>query len=63
LRMATEAMLHSHKALQLLAEADAKEIRSLVAADHAVTRVPFLPQDVHDLTRLAALGRYLFVDK
>jgi len=60
LRMAAEAMHQSHGDLQLLADADRKAIAGLERTAQAITEVPFLPEDVHDLTRLAELGNLLF---
>lgn len=60
LRMASEVMMQTYRELQVLASADRESIAALEAAEHAVAKVPFLSDDVHDLERLASLGNLLF---
>jgi anion-transporting ArsA/GET3 family ATPase len=62
IRMAAEQMTAAHKELEAKAAADRAAIDRLAAAggDAAVViEVPFLKEDVHDIGRLANLGRFL----
>ena len=62
LRMASEALTAAHADLEVLANADQLSIARLRHADGpgaVLVQVPFLPEDVHDVTRLVDLGRYL----
>lgn len=62
LRMAAEALTAAHADLEVLAAADEAAIGKLRAAagdDARLVGVPFLPEDVHDVSRLVDLGRYL----
>ena len=65
LRMAAEALLAAHADLEAKADADRAAVERLRTAGGPgtlVLEVPFLKEDVHDLDRLAGLGRYLTVD-
>jgi anion-transporting ArsA/GET3 family ATPase len=62
LRMASDALFAAHADLEVLARADQASIERLRAVDGrgvALVEVPFLSEDVHDVTRLVDLGRYL----
>jgi anion-transporting ArsA/GET3 family ATPase len=62
LRNAAEALQAAHAELEVLAGADQETIARLRAAggsDAALVQVPFLREDVHDVVRLADLGRFL----
>lgn len=62
LRIAAEALTAAHADLEVLAAADRLAIERLQAAGGAGARlveVPFQQQDVHDVDRLLALGRFL----
>lgn len=60
LRIAADAMLESHRNLQALAEADRGAIDTLKGLSEQLVTVPFLDQDVHQLSELARLGDFLF---
>jgi len=62
LRMAAEALLASHRELQVLAEADAAQIKRLhhaAGSNDVVTQVPFFREDIHTLKGLSQLSAYL----
>jgi hypothetical protein len=63
LRIAAEALISAHFDFEVLAAADRRAVDALRAAagtDHPVVAVPMFDEDVHDLSRLAEVGRYLF---
>jgi anion-transporting ArsA/GET3 family ATPase len=63
LRIAAESLLGAHFDLEVIAAADRRSLESLRAAsgpDGALVEVPMFDEDVHDLIRLAEVGRYLF---
>jgi anion-transporting ArsA/GET3 family ATPase len=65
LRMAAEALLAAHRDLEAKADADRAAVDRLRDAGGPgviILEVPFLREDVHDLDRLAGLGRYLTED-
>jgi anion-transporting ArsA/GET3 family ATPase len=65
LRIAAESLLSAHFDFEVLAAADRRAIdslRAVVGPDGNVVEVPMFDEDVHDVTRLAAVGRYLFDD-
>jgi anion-transporting ArsA/GET3 family ATPase len=62
LRMAAEALVAAHSDLEVLAHADQASIARLRAADGpgaVLVQVPFLREDVHDVSRLVDLSTYL----
>jgi len=61
LAITAEALLDSHRDLQVLAVADAQSIARLREADPEalIVEVPFFREDIHDIARLAELGGYL----
>ncbi len=62
LGIAAETLLETHRDLQELAEADRRSIATLreSSGNHAtLVQVPFFTQDIHDISRLGTLGRYL----
>ncbi len=62
LRIVTESLVASHKNAEILAAADRESIGQLVASMDGkgiLVEVPLLPEDVHDVDRLIALGQYL----
>ncbi|MCA9675623.1 MAG: ArsA family ATPase [Kofleriaceae bacterium] len=62
LRMAAEALVGAHADLEVLAGADAAAIdrlRQAAGPDARLVQVPFFREDVHDVSRLLDLGRYL----
>ncbi len=62
LRMASDALSAAHADLEVVARADQESIARLRQADGpgaVLVQVPFLREDVHDVTRLIDLGRYL----
>lgn len=61
LSITAEAMIDSHRELQLLAQADAHSITRLRDADPdaLIVQVPFFREDIHDITHLTKLGVYL----
>jgi anion-transporting ArsA/GET3 family ATPase len=61
LATAAEALHGSHRDLQALAVADAHSIARLRDADPdaLIVRIPFLREDIHDISRLTELGAYL----
>lgn len=66
IRIALDAMSAAHAELQTLARADEEAIARLVAqssrrgkAPPLLVRVPFFREDIYDVSRLAALGRFL----
>jgi anion-transporting ArsA/GET3 family ATPase len=62
LGMAAEALIAAHTDLEVLAAADQVSIGRLHDAGGpgvALVEIPFFREDVHDVTRLAELGRYL----
>jgi anion-transporting ArsA/GET3 family ATPase len=61
--MVAQALLASHREIETRAEADRTAVAQLQAAGGAralLVRVPLLRDDVHDVSRLVALERYLF---
>ena len=63
LQIAAESLLAAHADLETVAAADRQAVDSLRATagpTGSVTEVPLFDEDVHDLTRLHALGAYLF---
>jgi anion-transporting ArsA/GET3 family ATPase len=65
LRMAAEALLAAHRDIEAKATADRiaiERLREAGGASAIILEVPFLREDVHDLDRLAGLGRYLTED-
>ncbi len=63
LRMAAEALHSAHFDFEVLATADRRAVDTLRAAagpDSTVVEVPMFDEDVHDLSRLATVGSYLF---
>lgn len=62
LRIVAESLVTSHKNAEVLAAADRESIGQLVKAMNGkgiLVEVPLLPEDVHDVDRLIALGQYL----
>jgi anion-transporting ArsA/GET3 family ATPase len=62
LRIVAESLVTSHKNAEVLAAADRESIGKLVKAMNGqgvLVEVPLLPEDVHDVDRLVALGQYL----
>lgn len=62
LRIVAESLVTSHKNAEVLAAADRESIGQLVKAMNGkgvLVEVPLLPEDVHDVDRLVALGKYL----
>ncbi|MCX5745926.1 MAG: AAA family ATPase [Proteobacteria bacterium] len=59
--MAAHALLAAHSELEILASADQQAIARLRATDERamIVQVPLLRDDVHDVTRLVGLERYL----
>jgi hypothetical protein len=63
IRIAAESLLAAHADLEVLAVADRRatdQFRTTAGPTGSVTEVPLFDEDVHDLTRLRALGHYLF---
>jgi anion-transporting ArsA/GET3 family ATPase len=63
LRMVGEALLGAHRDLEVRAAADRRAIdgmRAAAGADGTIVEVPMFDEDVHDLSRLAEVGSYLF---
>ena len=63
LRIAGEALLSAHFDFEVLAAADRRVVDTLRTAagpDGTVVEVPMFDEDVHDLSRLATVGHYLF---
>jgi anion-transporting ArsA/GET3 family ATPase len=61
--MAAKALFAAHGEIETRAEADAAAVAQLQSAGGAralLVRVPLLRDDVHDVSRLVALERYLF---
>ena len=64
--MAAHALFAAHGELETLAEADRTAIAQLRSAGGAkalLIQVPLLREDVHDVTRLVGLERYLLGDQ
>jgi anion-transporting ArsA/GET3 family ATPase len=61
LRIAAEALVGSHEELQALALADRESVERLLDASRGapLVEVPFFKEDIHEIERLGALGRYL----
>ncbi len=62
LARAAEALHRTHVDFGALATADRREIlrlRQVVQGNHPIAEVPFLEQDIHDISGLAELGKYL----
>ena len=63
LRMVGEALHSAHFDFEVLASADRRAVETLRTAagpDGTVVEVPMFDEDVHDLSRLATVGGYLF---
>lgn len=63
LRIAAESLLSAHFDFEVLAAADRRAIdalRRVAGPDGTVVEVPMFDEDVHDVARLATVGRYLF---
>jgi anion-transporting ArsA/GET3 family ATPase len=61
MRLAADALIASHRELEVRAEADQAELASLVRAggpDALLVQVPLQRDDVHDVDRLVNLERY-----
>jgi hypothetical protein len=64
--MAAQALFTAHGELETLAEADRAAIAQLRTAGGAkslLIQVPLMRDDVHDVTRLVGLERYLLSDQ
>ncbi len=61
LRVAAEALVASHQELQTLARADRASVEKLRDASRGspLVEVPFFKEDIHEVERLGALGRFL----
>ena len=61
LRISAEAMLESHRDLQVLADGDRQSIDRLSETDPDATivQVPYFEEDIHDIDKLTQLGAYL----
>ncbi len=61
LKMAAEALVDSHEELQVLARADRESVATLRDASRGapLVEVPFFKEDIHEVERLSALGRFL----
>lgn len=63
LRMVAESLLNAHFDFEVLASADRRaidELRATIGPDGTLAEVPMFDEDVHDVARLATVGRYLF---
>ena len=62
LRMVAESLVESHRNAEILATADRASIgqmQSAMKGQGVLIEVPLMPEDVHDVSRLMALGQYL----
>ncbi len=61
LRISAEAMLESHRDLQVLADGDRQSIDRLheIDPDATIVQVPYFEEDIHDIAKLTQLGAYL----